>query len=202
MEARYDRAREDIGNIVAIEHVNLRVPDQRLATLFYVAGLGLTRDPYLMTGVTNMWVNAGRSQFHLPTGEAQTLRGRVGLTVPDLEALPRRLERVRDALAGTAFDFVERDGSIEATCPWGNRVRCHAPSPETGRATLGMAYIAFDAAPGSAEGIARFYREALGAPARADDREGGAGGADPRRLRPGIGLRGKRLRAGRPVGRL
>ena len=33
-------------------------------------GLGLTRDPYLMTSVTNMWVNVGRSQFHLPTGKA------------------------------------------------------------------------------------------------------------------------------------
>ena len=33
-------------------------------------GLGLTRDPYLMTGVGNMWINVGRSQFHLPTGKA------------------------------------------------------------------------------------------------------------------------------------
>ena len=75
MNGQYDRATEDIGNIVALEHVNIRVPDQRLATLFYISGLGLTRDPYLMTGVTNMWVNVGRGQFHLPTGEAQVLRG-------------------------------------------------------------------------------------------------------------------------------
>ena len=69
----YDRAAEDIGNVVTLEHVNTRVPDQQLATLFYVTGLGLTRDPYLMTGVGNMWINVGRSQFHLPTGKAQVL---------------------------------------------------------------------------------------------------------------------------------
>ena len=167
-ETRYDRRREDTGNIVAVEHVNIRVPDQRLATLFYVSGLGLTRDPYLMTGVGNMWVNVGRSQFHLPTGPAQTLRGRVGLTVPGLDALERRLARVRGALEGTAFAFARGDGRIDVRCPWGNRIRCRAPAPEAGRTALGMASIAFDAPPGAAAGIARFYREALRAPARED----------------------------------
>ena len=41
----------EFGNIVSLEHVNLKQPDQRLATVFYVSGLGLTRDPYMMTGV-------------------------------------------------------------------------------------------------------------------------------------------------------
>ena len=36
---------EDVGNIVLLEHVNVQIPDQALATLFYVMGLGLTRDP-------------------------------------------------------------------------------------------------------------------------------------------------------------
>ena len=40
----YDRAVEDLGNIVNIGHVNFRVPDQGLATAFYMTGLGLTRD--------------------------------------------------------------------------------------------------------------------------------------------------------------
>ena len=65
----------DLGNIVALEHVNVAVPDQQLATLFYVTGLGLTRDPYLMTGTKNMWVNVGRSQFHLPGGKPQVVEG-------------------------------------------------------------------------------------------------------------------------------
>ncbi len=171
---RYDRGGEDIGNIVGLEHINVRVPDQRLATLFYVTGLGLTRDPYLMTGVTNMWINAGRSQFHLPTGKAQVLRGCVGLVLPDLEALPRRLDKVREPLAGTAFAFEEQDGFIEARCPWGNRVRCHAQAPENGRSALAVAYIGFDVGPDSVDGIVRFYRDVLCAPARRDVWDGAA----------------------------
>src|SRR4026208_2221959 len=75
MQQQFDRAAEDLGNSIHFEHVNVTIPDQRLATLFYVAGLGLPRDPYLMVSDTNMWVNVGRSQFHLPDGRAQVLRG-------------------------------------------------------------------------------------------------------------------------------
>ena len=67
---RFDRGVEDLGNVVELGHVNVTVPDQRLATLFYISGLGLTRDPYLMTGVDNMWANVGRAQFHLPVARA------------------------------------------------------------------------------------------------------------------------------------
>ena len=70
MQQPFDRAAEDLGNSIHFEHVNVTIPDQRLATLFYVAGLGLTRDPYLMVSDTNMWVNVGRSQFHLPERRA------------------------------------------------------------------------------------------------------------------------------------
>ncbi len=83
MDKQYDRGAEDLGNIVGLEHVNLQIEDQGLATLFYISGLGLTRDPFMMTSIDNMWVNVGRSQFHLITGTPQHLRGRVGLVVPD-----------------------------------------------------------------------------------------------------------------------
>jgi catechol 2,3-dioxygenase-like lactoylglutathione lyase family enzyme len=159
----YDRAKEDLGNIVEFGHVNVRIPDQRLATLFYVSGLGLTRDPFLVTGVENMWINVGTSQFHLPGGPAQVLRGRVGLVVPDLDALEGRLKRVRSPLAGTKFAFSTGDAWVDATCPWGNRIRCHAPDARWGSMALGMAYVELLAPPGTAAGIARFYREALGA---------------------------------------
>src|SRR6267142_14844 len=107
MEQRFDRSEEDLGNIVGLEHVNILIPDQVVATLFYVTGLGLTRDPYLVTGVTNMWINIGRSQFHLPTGKPQVLRGHVGLVLENREALVRRLRSVKQPLEGTRFSFSE-----------------------------------------------------------------------------------------------
>lgn len=162
----YDRAAESLGNVVELQHVNLRIPDQRVATAFYISGLGLTRDPFLMTGTDNMWANAGASQFHLPTGAPQVLHGTTGLVVPDRAQLLDRLARVRGALEGTRFGFEETEDGAEATCPWGNRIRCHAPDrARFGPVRLGVPYVEFDVPRGTAEGIARFYREVLGAPA-------------------------------------
>src|SRR6266852_5295148 len=94
MQQPFDRAAEDLGNSIHLEHVNVTIPDQRLAMLFYVTGLGLTRDPYLMVSDTNMWVNAGRSQFHLPDGAAQVVRGHTGLVISGRAALLDRLASV------------------------------------------------------------------------------------------------------------
>lgn len=171
-ERRFDRSVEDLGNIVMLEHVNIRVPDQRLATLFYVTGLGLTRDPYLMTGVTNMWINAGRSQFHLPSGQPQVLNGTTGLVIMGREALLARLASVKDALDGTRFSYNEAADHIAVTCPWGNRIRVHQPGPRFGKMSLGMPYVELEAPRGSAEAIANFYREVIGAPARVEDSAG------------------------------
>lgn len=161
----YDRSAQDVGNIVALEHVNVTIPDQIVATNFYVVGLGFTRDPYLMVGSENMWINVGQQQFHLPTARPQVVQGHVGLVVPDLDALVARLEEVRPRLAGTAFAFSVEDKHVAVTCPWGNRLRCHGPGPEYGDLTLGLVHVEVPVAPSSAEGIARFYREILGAPA-------------------------------------
>lgn len=167
MQAAFDRTREDVSNIVHLEHINVTQPDQALATLFYVAGLGGTRDPYLMVGLDNMWVNLGRSQVHLPTNAPQCVRGTIGLVVPDLALLLKRLERVAPALKGTKFAYEDRGGCVIATCPWGNRFSCHAPAPEFGETELGMAYVAFDVPAGTAAGIARFYSQVMGATAQA-----------------------------------
>ncbi len=174
MPPRFDRAAEDFGNIVKLEHVNVRVPDQRLATLFYVAGLGFTRDPFIMVSTNNMWINMGVSQFHLPTGGPDVLRGVAGLVVPSREQLLARLAKVKGELAGTKFSYAERNGYVEATCPWGNRFRLHEPDPALfGPLVLGLPYIAFDVPMGTAAGIARFYRDVLGAAAAVgDDGEG------------------------------
>ena len=48
------------------------------------------------------------------------------------------------------------------TCPWGNRL--HSPEESRfGAVNLGLPDVEFDAPAGTADGIARFYREILGA---------------------------------------
>ena len=192
MAKQFDRSAEDLGNIVGLEHVNLLVPDQGLATLFYVSGLGLTRDPYLMTSVDNMWVNVGRSQFHLPTGKAQTLRGRTALVIPDHEMLVKRLENVTKALGGTKF--------ASPSTPTGSRrpargatFLVYDPSERFAGMKLGMPYVEFDVKAGAAKGIADFYKKVLGTMASVKD------GAAARlgRLRAGARIPRDRQGAGR-----
>ena len=161
----FDRRNQDIGNIVGLEHCNVRVPDQSVATAFYVVGLGFTRDPYLMVGLENMWINLGQQQFHLPTGGPQAFPGFIDMVVPDLEALTTRLGEVRQRLAGTQFAFSAEDKHVSVTCPWGNRMRFYAPGSEFGDLTLGMVAVESPVAPGTAEGIARFYDKVMAAPA-------------------------------------
>lgn len=174
---RYDRATQDTGNIVHLEHYNCCIDDQRLAVLFYVVGLGATRDPYIFPGLENIWLNFGRTQVHMPSRaappRAERLRGTAGFVVPSLEELKKRLDHAGREMQRvvperkTQFDWQEKDGVIEAVDPWGTRVRCHAPASEFGNTELGLAYVDFDVPPGTAEGIARFYNEVMKAPANA-----------------------------------
>lgn len=174
MPKQFNRAVEDLGNVVALEHLNTTVPDQQLATLFYVTGLGLTRDPYIQTGLVNMWINVGRSQIHLPTGKPQVVRGHAGMILPDREALLARLSGVQKQLAETRFSFAEREAYVEAVSPWGNVIRCYAPDEQRfGRVVLGMPYVEFTVPPGSAEGIARFYQQILKTSATVQDEPAG-----------------------------
>ncbi len=67
-------------------------------------------------------------------------------------------------LHGTRFAFVAGDAEVAVTCPWGNRLRVHAPdAARSGGLRLGMPYVEIDVAPGSAARIAGFYRQVLGA---------------------------------------
>ena len=162
---QFDRTVEDLGNIVELGHVNVRVPDQSKAIAFYLMGLGLTRDPYLMAGLDNMWVNVGRGQFHLPTGGPEVVRGTTALVVPDLNALLKRLDGAKKYLEGTKFSFREAGDAVETTCPWGNRIRVHAPDPSRfGPMRVGMPYVEFDIPAGTdLAAIAKFYVEIVGA---------------------------------------
>jgi catechol 2,3-dioxygenase-like lactoylglutathione lyase family enzyme len=164
MDKVYDRTTQDVGNILGMEHLNVTVPNQELAQTFYVAGLGFTRDPYMMVGPENMWVNVGQQQFHLPTNTPQVFPGHIGLVVPDLEALKTRLVSVRERLAGTRFTCSQEEGYVAATCPWGNKFHCYEPAPQFGNITLGVPYVEFPVKPGAAAGIGQFYKEVFGAP--------------------------------------
>jgi len=174
MDNPFDRSAENLGNITGLEHVNVEIPDQGLASEFYLVGCGFTRDPYLFPGTNNMWVNIGKSQFHLPTGDALVLRGAVGIVTPDREALLHRLAGVKEKLKGTKFKFKEHNDYVEATCPWGNKLRLHSPDVERfGNINLGIPYVEFDVPAGTAKAIARFYREILEAPATVEKNGGG-----------------------------
>ncbi len=159
-----DYENEDVGNIFSLEHVNLQVPDQNIATLFYVVGLGLTRDPYLNVGLQNMWVNVGEQQFHLPTRPAQVIDGCIGLVLPQLDALRERLMTLEEPLRATKFSWSAAEEQIEVMGPWGNRFRCHAAGESFGDMALGLAYVEFRVAQGSAVPIAGFYQKVLDVP--------------------------------------
>lgn len=170
----FDRTTEDVGNIVHLEHVNLCVPDQIVATQFYVSALGLTRDPYLMTGTENMWINAGRTQFHLPIGQPQRFRGTIKLVMPDRASLLARLERFTPVLAPTQFAFVDRGDHVAVTCPWGNRLQVFEPNPELfGMIELGIIQLEFDVPAGTADAIVRFYHSIFEARSHAHRADGG-----------------------------
>ena len=161
----YDRKADDLGNVVALEHVNVTIPDQATAVTFYVLGLGLTRDPYMNVGLNNMWVNVGDQQFHLPTRGVQKIPGHIGLVLSDLDALKKRLATVEPELEGTRFKWRDAGDHVAVTGPWGNRFRCHAAGPEFGDMTIGMPYVEFLTPPGTARSIGKFYRTVLQAPA-------------------------------------
>ncbi len=170
-EQAYTPELEDVGNIVGLEHVNLTVPDQSTATAFYIGALGGTRDPYLMVGLDNMWVNLGNQQFHLPTNDAQQLRGHVGLVVPSLDQLREQLSGVEGRLGGTEFAWEDKHCCVVVTGPWGNTFHCYdGSSDKFGEMSLGIPYVEFDVPSGTAEGIAKFYREIMGAPASVSER--------------------------------
>jgi hypothetical protein len=171
----FDRSIEDIGNSVWLEHTNTTVPDQVKAVLFYITGLGLTRDPYIMTGLENMWVNIGRSQIHMPARPvAQVLRGHTAIVQPDRAALLKRLEYVAPKLAGTHFAYKDCGDYVEATCPWGNKIRVYEPDTKRfGEVILGMPYVEFNVPPQTAEGISRFYSQVIKAPAHVVDQPEG-----------------------------
>jgi hypothetical protein len=158
------RPSPEVGSLVHFEHVNLRVPDHRLATLYFIEGLGLTRDPLRMVGTGNMWVNVGTQQFHLPIGDATPMPGVVGLVVPDVDAVEHQLGEVSPALKDTLFSLESVGDTLLTATPWGHQIRVHGQTPMTGRLPHALAYVEFWVAPGTSRGIGAFYRDVLQCP--------------------------------------
>jgi len=166
-------SQEDVGNMMLLEHVNVQVPEQLLATLFYVVGLGFTRDPYLNTGLNNMWINVGEQQFHLPTRQAQVINGHIGLVVPDMDALQNRLVSVEEGLRGTRFRWSKSGDDILVSCPWGNQFCCYQAGSRFGDMALGIPYVEFLVGPNAAEPIAGFYDKIFSAPTSIESQQNG-----------------------------
>ena len=56
--------------------------------------------PYLFPGTNNMWVNVGKSQFHLPTGDPLVLRGHIGIVTPRPRGAAEPAARGQEAAQG------------------------------------------------------------------------------------------------------
>ena len=161
---QFDRAAEDLGNVTALEHLNVEIPNQGLASDFYLLGMGFTRDPYLFPGTNNMWVNIGKSQIHMPSGDALVFRGHIGVVAPNREELLHRLQGVKSNLKDTKFSFKETNDYVLATCPWGNVFHVYEPDTSRfGNINLGLPFVEFTVPEKTAKKIAKFYRKVLGA---------------------------------------
>eukprot|EP01121_Diplochlamys_sp_Union-15-3_P000207 TRINITY_DN10209_c0_g1_i1.p1 TRINITY_DN10209_c0_g1~~TRINITY_DN10209_c0_g1_i1.p1 ORF type:complete len:322 (+),score=42.09 TRINITY_DN10209_c0_g1_i1:51-968(+) len=168
---------QDVGNILILEHINVEITDQRVATTFYVEGLGLTRDPYERITATIMWINIGLQQIHLVEArEPQVISGVIGLIVPDIERVIKTLAVVENKLKNTKFswnimdskkfdlEYIPSSGSkiLEVTCPWGNKFRVYSNTLNI-HGNLGLPYIELFCNPGTAKKIFEYFVEYFGA---------------------------------------
>lgn len=160
----------EIGGIVHLEHVNFVAPDQDLATSFFMGGLGFTRDPYKRTDGTNMGVNVGAQQFHLPRRGDQTppFPGEIGLVVPDLADIKSRLARLQDLgrFDDTPFAVTDLDDGCRVVSPFGISLRLHSAGTIPSLRRLALAYVDIWLPRGGAEKIIQFYRSVMNCPAQ------------------------------------
>lgn len=171
----YRETLPEVGGILHLDHVNFQVQEHDLVTVFFVNGLGLTRDPYRRTDETNIGINVGLQQFHLPRrGVTPPFPGVIGLVVPELALVRARLERLErlGKFKGTAYVAEFGDDRATIVSPFGIRLRLHASESRPFLRPLGIAYVEIDVPPGTASAIATFYREIFRAVAEVDAADG------------------------------
>lgn len=181
-----DAAALDVKGVLWTEHVNLVVGSKPLAQYFYLDVLGFTAD-----AGKSFHVNLGQQQFHLAeNGEpAQRVAGSMGLTIPSLETVRRRLEEAHETLKDTKFQILSDEAKcVTVSCPWGNvlhlygadqddvagdacsdkkMVNLHLPQAAYGssrmavRGNPGIRYVEIACPVKTAPAIAKFYRELL-----------------------------------------
>ena len=196
---QYDRSAEDLGNIVGLEHVNLQVEDQGLTTLFYISGLGLTRDPYLMTSIDNMWVNVGRSQFHLITGKPQRLRGRTGLVDARSRGAAAAARQDEEAARGHALRLQGARRPRRGDVPLGQHARCSTSPAASAACSSACPMSSSTYRPARPRPSPTSTARSSVPPASVDEDGRRAGGAGRGRPRPAAGVPRDQGEARRPM---
>jgi predicted enzyme related to lactoylglutathione lyase len=168
----------EVGGILHLDHLNFQVADHDLATVFFINGLGLTRDPYRRADETNMGINAGLQQFHLPRrGPTPPLPGTIGMVVPDLAAIRTRLTRLEHLgkFDGTGYTAGFDTDIAEITSPFGGvRLRLHASGTVPFLRSLGISYVEIFVPAGTSEAIAKFYATVFHATTTRETNDGAA----------------------------
>jgi len=163
----------EIGGILHLEHVNFPVADHDLATAFFMAGLGFTRDPHTRVDETNMAVNVGLQQFHLPRRKEGTprIQALIGLITPELDAVKARCDALEreGVFAGTPYRYAAGADFHDVVSPFGVRMRMHPVGKLPFPQVLGLPYVELPVPPGSAAGIGRFYETVMQAPVAFED---------------------------------
>jgi len=179
-ELCYDFNSQDVSNIIYLEHINLAEPDQMTSMVFYVEGLGLTRDPYAPENSATMWINIGDSQIHVAKYDIpQVLAGHIGLVTPSISLIIQRLKNIENhkLMKDTKFswkikdsfkkDLVPKEYSgkvIHVTCPWGNKFRIYEHSIQFGAHQLAIYYVLHHCSLNTSHSIAQFYQKYFQAP--------------------------------------
>ncbi|MEM7463583.1 MAG: hypothetical protein AAF362_12995 [Pseudomonadota bacterium] len=176
LSGRFGATNPEIGGIVHLDHVNFETPDHEMATIFYINGLGLTRDPYRRADEQNMGINVGLQQFHLPRRGEQTppFHGVVGLVVPEIAGIKKRLDLLEELgkFKGTPYHWEEQNKSVLLTSPFGVQFQLHQADTIPFLRPLGIAYVDISVPPDTADGIAKFYVQIARAPVDVIDAEG------------------------------